>query len=418
MLMIIFSIIFFAALGLFFYKRNGHWGADTAATSLLTIISICAIMIDVNDIYGEYGINQDMIDFPTVILYCIQWTLVLLPLHYLSNLELKEHPPIKLPLLYITFFIVAVSSLFMIIAKAGDIRDAMIMDMVDVRQEHYEELVMGGDGQSHPLLMIPQFFVSTPFPTLALFFWFYMRTFMKVPFYLRLGMLLGSIVQAVLAIITAGRSAIVFWLFDFFLLFSYFYRYMSPSLKRKITVAATAIGIVIGSLFITITISRFDGSEAQNKDAFASVYGYAGQHLDNFCTMMRLGADSPTQYDRIFPLISKTMGKPYDMFEHYETTTKGVNATVNVFDTFGAEIYLDLGWLGYISFFILLIIATLYIRIFWKEMSFYRIFILVIAIAFFTRGLFAWPFTGHYSTMAILLMLALAWLFKRVIKIC
>lgn len=408
--------VYFIGLAIYFYYRQKRWGVDIAATVILIVISFFSIMIDINDIYGMYGINYDNMTLSTIILYCLQWTLLLIPLHLLSRLDLVKHPEIKKSLLYIMFIVIALSSFIMIVTSLEDIRDALIMDMADVYMQHAEDLTSRKSGVANYIMFIPQILVATPFPTLALFLWFYMKTFMKCPALLEIGILIASIAQAILAIITAGRAAFVFWTFDFFLMFSYFYRYMSASLKRRFLIVSMILGGVIGSLFITITFSRFDDSK-NDREAFASLYGYAGQHVNNFCTMIVKGGESPMQISRVFPLIGKITGQPFDLIEHYDKTATRVDATVNVFDTFGGELYLDFGWFGFIFFFILLIGATHLIRIRWKELEFHNIFILVILVAFFTRGLFSWPFTGHYTTIAIIVMLLFRYMFKYIFKI-
>lgn len=386
---------------------------DLAATSLLIIISFCAIMIDVNDIYNDYGINEKNITIPTLILFCIQWGIVLSLIHVVSRIPLHEHFPIKEKMLYFFMFAIAISSIVIIVSRASDIRDALIMDLADVRNQHYEDLANGPNEGSNYLMLLPNILTSTPFPTLALFLWFYTKSFTNCNFLLRAGILVASIVQAVIAIVMAGRAAMVYWAFDFFMLYSYFYRYLSKGLRRNIRITAAVLGSLAAVLFISITLSRFDGN-SYNRNPFDSLYGYAGQHVNNFCTMFEKAGDSPLSFDRIFPLMSKFGGHSFELFEHYDNITSHIasNIYVNVFDTFGAEIYLDLGWFGYIGALLLLLMATVLIRSKWTELSFEKTFFLVIVIAFFTRGIFAWPFVHHYTTLALLLTLSCCYLFK------
>lgn len=416
--MIVIPFIYFLCVFGFIWSRNRKWNIDMAATSLLIIISFFAIVIDIKDLYGHYGINERSITLPTLFLFCFQWTLIIIPLHLLSRLSIEKHFPVKEKMLYTFFIIMAAASFFMIIAKAPDIIEALVMDLADVRGEHYKDLAAGADNEANYLLLLPSIFITTPFPTLALFFWFYMKAFMKCPLWLRGGILVASVVQAIIAIITAGRAAMIYWAFDFFLLYSFFYQYLSKELKRTVTLTIAILGGLASFLFLSITFARFDSMDIR-QDPFDSLYGYAGQHVNNFCTMFVYGSDSPMTFDRIFPLLSKLTGNTYDMFTHYETITSHLksNILVNVFDTFGAELYLDLGLFGYIFFMIGLLLVAAYIKFKWQEVTFERVFLLVIAIAFFTRGLFAWPFIGHYTTMALALTISCCYLFKYAFKI-
>lgn len=382
---------------------------DLAATSLLITISFCAILIDINDIYGDYGINYDNITLLPIILFCLQWTPILLILHHLSGLDFSPHLPVKNKTLYLVAIMVILSSFIVLLNSISAIKDALIMDLADVRNEHYKELSQGGDSAANYLMLIPQILTNTPFPTLALFLWFYMKAFMRVPFLIRTGILIASILQAITAITMSGRAAMIYWAFDFFMIYSFFYKYLSSRVKLTINATSSILGSLAATLFISITIARFDTGAYS---PLASLYGYAGQHVNNFCTMIEKGGDTPLLLDRVFPLFSKITGNPYDMVEHYEKLTSFTNATVNVFDTFGGELYLDLGWFGFIFFILLLSFVYVYLKSGLKRLEFHHIFLLVILIAFFTHGIFAWPFTYHNTTYAIILMTLCFYLFK------
>ncbi len=414
--MLVIPLIYFILLLGYFYIRNGRWSIDTAATTLLVVISLCAIMIDVNDIYGDYGINEDHTTLPTIILFCVQWTIVLLPFHYIARLPIVPHKQLKKPLLYIFLTAVAISSVLMIATSMEDIIDALVMDMADVRDEHYNDLNSGaGSTKANYLMFLPQILTAAPFPTLALFFWFYLQAFTKNTRLLQGGIILASVIQAILAIIIAGRAALIYWTFDFFLIYSYFYPYLRRLTRLWINIIMGIIIAAGGSIFVAITIARFD---ADGRDPMESLYGYAGQHINNFCTMFTEGEDAPLQFDRIFPLMTKfTTGKSFDLKDHYSQIETHVSGLVNVFDTFGAEVYLDLGWLGYIAIMALLIALGVHIRSRWQTLEFYRIFPFVILITFFTKGIFAWPFTHHYTTFALMTMLFMTFMFRYVFVI-
>ena len=136
--MIVIPFIYFLVLFTYFAMRQKKWNMDLAATMILVIISLNAIFIDLYDIYGDYGINDNNITLPTLILFCIQWTLVLIPIHLLSNIPLQQHMAIKEKALYVFFVLMTLSSVLMIYNQASDIQTALVMDMAEVRQEHYQ----------------------------------------------------------------------------------------------------------------------------------------------------------------------------------------------------------------------------------------------------------------------------------------
>lgn len=413
--MLFIPLIYFILLATYFYMKHRCLNLDIAATLLLVAVSIFSIIIDFYDVYGDYGINEYSVTLPTILLYCLQWTIVLLPLHFISSIKIKKHEPHKSLMLYLLFAILIISSITMILTSLSAIREALIMDMVDVYRQNDKLRSMGGNVESNYLMFIPQIMVSIPFPTMALFFWFYLKTFTDSPIIVRAGLLAASIVQAILSIIVAGRAALIYWIFDFFLLFGFFYQYLSSRLKRGISIASAIIGTVIILQMMIITISRFgdDSGEGNKVSPLISLYAYAGQHVNNFCAVFNEGGDAPLQIGRILPLTNKIVNhQNFDLIQHYDNIHAKINIQANVFDTFGGELFLDLGWFGYLVFFITLCFITQLIRYNWQELYFHRTFFIVTLIAFFTRGIFAWPFVHHYATFALFLIFTLHILFK------
>ena len=71
--MIAIPFFYFLIVAVWFYRRNHKLGIDVAAASLLVMISFFAIVIDVKEIYGDFGINRVSYTLPTLILFCLQW---------------------------------------------------------------------------------------------------------------------------------------------------------------------------------------------------------------------------------------------------------------------------------------------------------------------------------------------------------
>ena len=417
--MLLIPLVYFSFLAVFFFLKHRCLNLDVSACLLLIVISVFSILIDINDVYGEYGINEYSVTLPTIFLYCLQWTLVLLPLHILSSLKLQRHIPEKGFLLYALFFMLIISSGVMIAASLSDIRDALIMDAIDMYRENAALREISVKTDSEYLMLLPRILTFSPFPTMALFFWFYLKAFTNSPLLVRVGLLVCSVIQAALSIIVAGRAALIYWIFDFFLVYGFFYQYLSPKLKKGISIVSAVIGTLVIGQLLAVTISRFgDKSGDKNLDPLVSLYAYAGQHINNFCTMFEEGGESPLQIGRIFPLTDKVLNhRAFDLIQHYENIHSVTNIEVNVFDTFGAEVFLDLGWVGYILLLLVLMSISVILKSNWQELTFHRSFFLVIAIAFFTRGLFAWPFTGHYTTFALLITAVQYLLFKYKFKV-
>lgn len=414
--MIAFPFIYFTLFGIYLFFKSGKFGVDVAAVTLLVVISFCAIMIDVNELYGEYGINKMSYNIFTLLLFCFQWTVVVLPLHLFSKKKIVPPDPIKVKFLLLLCILMVLSSFLIIMASMEDIKDALIMDMADVRDQHYKDLDSGTQKGSY-LMVLPQIMVSIPFPTIALMLLFYLCSFVKGNVLIKIGIFLASIVQAVLSIIMAGRAAMIYWVFDFFLLFCFSYQYLSKGIKRVVVSLSVVMGVLIGIVFFIITFSRFDNGN-QQYDPMESLYGYAGQHVNNFSIMIMEGHNSPITIDREFPFISKTFfHQIYDMNDHYNVIAKYTKVVPNVFDTFGGEVYIDLGIVGYIFLMLMFIFFYKFLQTKWRELTLSRVLIVGIYVCFFTHGLFAWPFIGHYATMALMLLMFLVFFFATRFKI-
>ena len=409
--MIAIPLLYFLLLTGYFYRKNG-WGLDVASGLLLVAISLFAIVIDVKDLYGIYGNNKLAYNFWTIFLFCLQWTIILLPIHKISALEVKTIDEVKLPSLKIMGIVLFFCSLYLIIFNLEDIKDALILDPSEVRDQHYKNLAKGEKNGFNILALIPTILTSTPFPTIALLLWFYMNSFIKGTHFISIFLLLASIVQAVLGIIIAGRAAMIYWVFDFFLCYSFFYKFLNKEFKRTLNIVGLIFGSIIIVAFVTITVSRYKGTTA-DRDPLESLYGYAGQHINNFSIMMQEGHTAPFLPDRELPFLSNyILGIKYDMDSHYLKLMGTVKATVSVFDTYGAEIYLDLGIIAYILFHLFILYIANHIEASWKELTFDRILLVGMMTAFFSHGLFAWPFTGHYTSMAIVFILFLVYFFR------
>lgn len=410
--MIVLPLIYFSILFIVFYYRNKCWGGDLAGTLVLCAISLCAIMIDVNEVYGDYGVNKKSYNLLTLILFCFQWTIALLPLHALSAKKVVGMVELKKKPLYVLCLLMFLSSIYMVYLSMDDIKQALIMDLSDVRDMHYQNLNMGSEKGSNYFSLLPQIITAAPFPTLAIAFWFYMNSFVKGHHLIKTAVLLSSIVQAAISIAMAGRAAMIYWTFDFFIVSSFLFKYMSKTVKRVLVIVIIVLGTTLATMFIAITVARFDKVE-KARSPLESLYAYGGQHINNFSIMMIEGGNTTLQIDREFPFISKFFfNKQFDLNDHYNVTAKTVKAQVNVFDTFGAEVYLDMGWPAYIFILMVLCFVAWFYKHRWNEISFDRLLIMGVTIAFFTRSLFAWPFTSRYTSMAIALIVFLKFFFK------
>ncbi len=410
--MILIPFIYFVCLTFFFWKKEKHWSIGCATSSILVLISFFAILVDILNLYGEYGVNIKAYSFPTLLLFCFQWTITLLPFHYISKLQLKPIDQSKEHLFTLLTGILIIAAFASLVSIGNDIVQIISSrDFLSIKNEHYEDLENRfDDGKRNYLMVLPLLLMTSSFQVLAMILSIYIFAFDAKRTVWGIVLLIVSTIGIFQSLKIAGRSAPIYWVFNFYIIYTLFSQHIAKFIKKRIIIIIGSIAVLIFLLILSITLSRFDDG---GDNAIKSFIGYAGQHINNFCAVFTYGADSPHTSERIFPLLNKLFyHHKFSLVEHYGNIENVLNIIVHNFSTFGAEIYLDLGWTGYILCMLCIALFGILIKYKWQSIEFYKLFILSIYITFYTYGLFAWPFVGHYSTAGILLMLITGLLFK------
>ena len=405
--MVYIPLIYFILLALHYYRKQHRWSAELAAISVLIAICLAAVAIDTKDLYGMYGCNENNLSLFGVTIFCLEWTILFKAFHIVTDKMIvsprngRENKLYK-HLIACIFLCVLIRVLYM----GGDIIHALTSDALDVKTQHYEELEMGSTTTGRNVFMyLPLLFSAVPYPTLALVWFFYGLATGSNSQVQNIMLLFVSLSQVALATLLAGRAAIVYWLVEFYILTCLFWKDLSPRLHKLIVCTSTVFGGAIIVLFAIVTISRFSSSSPLD-----SIIGYMGQPLNNFCTFISKGGTAPTQIGRIFPLTYKLSGHHFMLMEHYQNIEDTCDFHANVFGTFGGVVYLDLGVVALI----ILLLLMWYIVHFplqrMKALTLSNTIWLTITIAFFSRGLFGWPFVGHYTIWGLISIICIFFL--------
>ncbi len=399
--MVYIPLIYFIILALHYYRKQHQWSAEIAAISILILICLAAVVIDVRDLYGKFGCNENNLNIVGISVFCLEWTILFQAIHTFATKPIVAPNDTiqKKRNIFILFVFVCV--IIRIIFLGTDIIHALKEDPLSVKEEHYEELAKGTTSLGRNIFMyLPMLFVSTPFSTLALVWFFYgfaTRTYSTKQ---NLMLLFISFAPIAIATMIAGRAAIVYWAVEFYILMCLFWKNLSHKLHQLIIRASIISGSIIAALFITVTVARFNRSSPID-----SVVGYMGQPLNNFCTFLAKGQNAPFQIGRVFPLTYKLQGHHFMLTEHYQHIASACGIRANVFSTFGGVMYIDLG-IGALVFLLLLMMYITHSPLQRMEsLSFPNTIWLAIVLAFFSHGLFGWPFVGHYTTGALLSLL-------------
>lgn len=405
--MVYIPLIYFILLALHYYRKQHRWSAEIAAISILILICLAAVVIDIRDFYGQFGCNENNLNIIGVSLFCLEWTILFQAIRAIANKPIIAPNNIvqNKEKIFILFMFICV--VIRIIFLGTDIIQALREDPLSVKEHHYEELENGTTTLGRNIFMyLPLLFVSTPYSTIALVWFFYGLATRTYSIKQNLMLLFISFAPIAIATLIAGRSAIVYWGVEFYILMCLFWKDLSPKLHRLIIRTSIILGSIIISVFLIVTIARFNRSSPID-----SIIGYMGQPLNNFCTFLAHGQNAPFQIGRVFPLIYKLQGHNFTLMQHYQHIASSCGIKANVFSTFGGVVYVDLG-IGAFVFLLLLMMYIVHSPLQRMQMlSLPNTIWLAIILAFFSHGLFGWPFVGHYATGALFSLLCVyVWL--------
>ena len=163
--------IYFFLLTLFFIKKEGRLGIAGVLSIIYLISSICGILIDVFDLYGEYGVSQKEESYIATLLYCIGITLFIYPFSFIrlsSNMNLQLLKP---GLFKCVSYIIILCFIASLISQFDDLKLAITMTPEEVKAYHYDQLSFAQDtGRGSLLLTIPNIIASVW--SLSMLMWF------------------------------------------------------------------------------------------------------------------------------------------------------------------------------------------------------------------------------------------------------
>ncbi len=408
--------IYFTLIIIYLWYKTHHLSVGLGLFILVDIASFFSILIDIYDLYGDWGCNDYSLTLGGVITYCLLWTVLLYPLLKLdSNISFT----IAKPQLYIIFCWILVCSIIVYLLSTPwleNVRQMMTLsgsDAYDVSQAKKYE-VRESSGQFW--LWIPMVFANA-WP-LTLWCWFFNQLFFPKKRVLNILLLVLSLSSIIQGLVGGGRGAALWWVITFVIYFIIFRSQLSGVIKKKIYIVFLSLGLILIILFSFITISRFGNSSTTENVAWYSIVGYAGQMLNNFNIALEQGNIFHVFPNRVFPLYNLLVnGHIYINSDYYDILESIYYLQANVFMTLFGNLLLDVGLVGLLLFmFIYLFIANKLIRDN-NSIDFSQCILLVVLLCIPIRGLFGWPFAGHISSMYILLSIGLYVVFKYTFKI-
>ena len=403
--------IYFCLLSFYLYRKaDNRISPAWILCAFYVISSLMSGLVDIYDLYGDYGINPKELSLSATIFYCAGLTAVLVPFAKLKQSEVEF--TLRNPRLFaLTCYFICSCIFIYILVNFQDITHALVTDAEEVKAEHYSQMEDNAARGSQALWMyLPNIFSSAW--CLVLLCWFVSITFLHKSLFFNTMLLVSSFVGVLKGALIAGRSAIIYWIFCFAVLFVFFQWYMPASQRRKILISSLVpIGMII-VFFISITVARFAYQEANG--TVYSFIGYAGQMYINFCSVFEHAQNMPFTIERIAPLTNRhVLGQDFNLVEYYSRLNDETGILVNVFYTLLGGLYLTVGGMGTILYVALFYFIAKYVcRRITETSDFAYIMLLSIIILVPIKGMFDVPFPSTSDSLTIFITLILFYIFK------
>lgn len=406
--------VYFTLLLLFVWMHTKKWGIFLTVLTYVDTAAFFSILVDKLNLYGDYGCNEYALTWGSILLYCFLWTLLLYPLYRLDTIDFVF--TLRKPRLYYFFCWFIVASVFLYLVSAdffSNLKEQIQLsgsDAYDLTQDSKREIYKG-TGQFW--LWIPMV-ISTAWP-LTLMCWFFNQIYLKEKKLLNILLLACSFAPVLSGLSSGGRGAFVWWLVTFVTYFSFFRKAFSPIMVKRVILVLMMLLFFSLPLFIGITVSRF-GTVAPTAGNYAwfSIVGYAGQMLNNFSMVLEQDNLSHFFLDRVFPLYNLLANHViYINSEYYDVLASVYSMQVNVFVTVFGSLLMDVGVIGLILFMLLyFLIYRLFVINDIVRLDFSQCLLFALLLCIPIRGLFGYPFSGHFQSLCIVFTIVLYILFR------
>lgn len=393
-----------------------RFGAGAMSLLWIDISAFFFILLDSKNLYGQFGCNEYAISSLGVFLYCLLWTIVLIPIMKLDSKDYIITSHIDKPELfkYLCWFLV----LCMIIHITFKDYHSLLLeklksDSVDNYTDSLNAEVYHG-GANRFLLWVPNV-VSTFYP-LYLLCWFISITICKQSKLISLLLLGSSMFAMLVGFAGGGRALLLWWIVTFLIYFHLFKNKFSINQKRTIRIIFLFFASIAFIGMMIITLSRFDDGGTQ---AINSFIGYAGQPVNNFCALLPYVDFAHLYPDRLFPLYQYIVnGEPYDIKQLYSFLSNFYPIQMNVFFTLFGGLLIDTGIVGLVVFILVYVfVSKKLIHSQQNSINIAQLFIWSILFCIPIRGLFGWPFTTYNNSLYIFFSIGLFILFNYTFKL-
>ena len=323
---------------------------------------------------------------------------------YIVDLFLK----IRISSLSEGFIVLIASSLVLAYVLAIPV----FLEVFEYSAKELKELAFMKQHKSFPVYQtIPLIIIAYFSYTFVLFHIFYFLSFIKSTKYRfsRLLYLLGSFAGIFNEWLVGGRTMIIYWLLSFltmyiFVLWNFNYYTDTKKMQKRLFLILVPLLFYIG----IISIDRFaeSYSDDSNFDTVVSLIEYGGMGFYQFSNYITSFNHQTHSFGRAFPILHDFFNdKKFDLIDYRNS----VNVDLSVFSTMFGDLYIDLGFLGIIGFFIFLLLIIIFIRVM-KFFSLFKVFIFFQLFNICIQGMFYFSYWNKSSRIGFFISVLLVFL--------
>ena len=348
------------------------------------------------------------------LLYCSLLTLVISPFvkfkpHLIQGIDFDDR---NRKTYFTICWVFIVLNALTILLSWDKLMLSFTMEFYDIRKDYYDDSTNVGGSQA--LIQFVSTLTPCFSPLLILFFFFGLIKFPEKKIMNTL-LIISSASYAILSVITAARTQVIYWLLMFSTLLVFFYHLLSKGVKRKVIMYGGSI-LAISVLYMSaVTISRFDTKTTSTMSSQESLIYYTGQQYLTFIDTYNHYSFDGITVDRTFPIISKyVLGhRNFNVANYREYQTNRLHTPTGVFFTLFGDAMLDYGIFGMCIYgFILYLLIKYNLPKNKSTISLSHLIIYVLLLRIPVLGIFAYMYASIGYSFFILGSIAIAYILK------
>lgn len=408
---VILPALYFTILCLLLTLRHKRFELSALMAAIYAVSAWMSIIVY---LYNLRDLAHDVphIPFAYPLIYCSLITLTILPFSHLHSEKIERIPQPNMRLFNLVAYAFIITFILTVINLLPDIISTLLSgDLQDIRNDVYSDQEQVTRTGIHYLLALPETLLSPCSPLMMMMF-FYSICFLKKPRWFNIALFLSSTTPIMPAILIAGRTQIVYWIFILIASYLFFSPHLSARQKHIFTISGGCILGFFVLFMLAVTVARWDF----HKDMYNMLCIYTGEPYIQFCKFMDQYHNNHIHLQRLFPFTHYfLLHRNIDLNDYREVIDIESGMSIHIFYTFLGDLLVDIGRTGMILYCLVYNFLTnsFLRRKDSAEMPFYQLLIVSICMLVPLEGLFYYSFHTIRMSYYIIETAFLYLLFRR-----